>query len=159
MVKNTGMCLAPFIPCPAVSLIWSCVEDYHEVAWYTDTGMARMMYGVMTRQRSHSILQPVTLYLGAPGEKFSARSLTWPGCYSTPGYSFFKCRRKHQKHGILYLWWVLDKLRPFDRDGLCQEFVCISFSFARLCPGHLVPHNSWLQWTCSLDSACGPISL
>ena len=84
-VKNAGMYLAPFIPSPAVSLIWSCVEDYHWVAWYTDTGMATMMYGVMTRQRSHFILQPVTLYLGAPGEKFSARSLTGPGCYSTPG--------------------------------------------------------------------------
>ena len=32
MVKNTGMCLAPFIPSPAVSLIWSCVEDYHGMA-------------------------------------------------------------------------------------------------------------------------------
>ena len=142
-------CISDLVMCGGLSLS----------GWYTDTEMARMMYGVMTSPRSHFILQPVTLYLGAPGEKFSARSLTWPGCYSTPGYSFFKCRRKHQKHGILYLWWVLDKLRPFDRDGLCQEFVCISFSFARLCLGHLVPHNSWLPWTCSIDWACGPISL
>ena len=99
-----------------------------------------MMYGVMTRQRSHSILQLVTLYLGAPGEKFQGDHSHGPGVIPHLDRAVLNTGGNN-KTMALYIFDGVD-MRPFDRDGLCVKF---SLHFFQLCP--VVPSAIWCRIT------------